>query len=327
MALLLTLTVLLVAASHLSVAALQGPFVLWGTSRLQSTRVGAIQRLDDETLREIYAEAETIVVFVRNASLGPMRSDMYPGFGELLLKHNWVYLPQRTLTLDPLDFNGNAEIISLVGSTGQQDVEIAALFNDAVNTYGSGKVLAILANDGELPGPEAAHTRRRRASPEAAASTTEEPSSGSTASPTDEPMEENFAYIAPGKAMMYTTAPPQLSVDGAVVELREHGLVKSDERKDELVRLIVTFKVTRNSEVNKLSLRFRFPISGGYWTLVSVELEELSRAAEAPRVTELLVVGEPPSAPLGFSYKCSASTLQFRSNSTVLTLENIQVSI
>lgn len=222
----------------------------------------------------------------------------------------------------------------MVGSAAQQDVEIAALFGDAVNTYGAGKVLGILANDGDtLPDGQLNNGQRRlrreaadaTAEDASAASTTEEAgSAGSTVSPLDEPMEENFVYIAAGKAMMYTTAPPRLSDGSSTVELREHGLVQADERKDDaLVRFIVTFKVTRDGEVQKLILRFRFPIADGYWRLTSVELEEATRA-ESPR-TELFVVGEPPSAPLGFSYKCSSS-IQFRHNSTVLSLENIQVS-
>lgn len=109
--------VVIVAALALvcsSCAALSGPFVLWGTDRLQHARVGALQQLSDEQLRSIYAEAETIVVFVRNASLGPMRSELYPSCAKLLLEHHWAYLPQRTLTLDPLDFNGNAEVRDII---------------------------------------------------------------------------------------------------------------------------------------------------------------------------------------------------------------------
>lgn len=93
-----------------SCAALSGPFVLWGTNRLQHIRAGALEQLSDKQLHSIYAEAETIVVFVRNASLGPMRAEFYPSCAKLLLEHHWAYLPQRTLTLDPLDFNGNAEV-------------------------------------------------------------------------------------------------------------------------------------------------------------------------------------------------------------------------
>lgn len=183
--------------------------------------------------------------------------------------------------------------------------------------------------------PADIHRRQRRAEPLPDGSTTEansgvEPTG--TPSPTDEPMEENFAYIAPGKAMMYTTAPPVLDDGSSTIALREHGLVTSDERKDELLRLIVSFKVTGmgggdgvpTDDVQKLVLRFRFPISGGYWTLTSVELEEMSRAGESPRKTELLVVGEAPTAPLGFSYKCS-SAIVFRHNSTTLRLDNVQV--
>lgn len=219
----------------------------------------------------------------------------------------------------------------MVGTPAQQDVEISALYNDAVNTYGVGKVLGILATDT----PKVLlYNRVRRAvevkednqvttssSVSQSTSTTEE--NLSPAEPTgDETMQENFVYIDVGKTMMYTTGPPLLSDGEITTELRSHGITTTDERKDELVRFIISFKVNRSAnEASKVILRFRFPISQGYWYLTSVELEENSKR------TELAVVGEPPSAPIGFSYKCG-SELEFRhvNSSTSLKLVNIQVS-
>lgn len=219
----------------------------------------------------------------------------------------------------------------MVGTPAQQDVEISALYNDAVNTYGVGKVLGILATDT----PKVLlYNRVRRAvevkednqvttssSVSQSTSTTEE--NLSPAEPTgDETMQENFVYIDVGKTMMYTTGPPFLSDGEITTELRSHGITTTDERKDELVRFIISFKVNRSAnEASKVILRFRFPISQGYWYLTSVELEENSKR------TELAVVGEPPSAPIGFSYKCG-SELEFRhvNSSTSLKLVNIQVS-
>lgn len=219
----------------------------------------------------------------------------------------------------------------MVGTPAQQDVEISALYNDAVNTYGIGKVLGILATDT----PKVLHYQRARRAVEvkeenpattsssvsSSATTTEESSSPQEPSG-DETMQENFVYIDAGKTMMFTTGPPVLSDGEVTTELRSHGITTTDERKDELVRFIISFKVNVAKEARKVILRFRFPISRGYWYLTSVELEENSKR------TELTVVGEPPSAPIGFSYKCG-SELEFRhaNSSTTLKLVNIQVSI
>jgi hypothetical protein len=73
--------------------------------------------------------------------------------------------------------------------------------------------------------------------------------------------------------------------------------------------LLISFQIT---------LRFRFPISAGHWYLTSVEVEKDTTKFD------LTVVGKSPSAPIGFSYKCSR-TLEFRHNSTVLILYGLQV--
>lgn len=121
---------------------------------------------------------------------------------------------------------------------------------------------------------------------------------------------------------MYTTSAPKLFENGSATELLIHGLVKTDER-DGLFRIIVSFfKVKRENEP-KLTLRFRFKISNGYWSLTSVEVED------SKKLEEFFLIGKSITAPLQFSYKC-AQTLVFRSNSTApsklnLTLHNVQV--
>lgn len=121
---------------------------------------------------------------------------------------------------------------------------------------------------------------------------------------------------------MYTTSAPKLYENGVATELLIHGLVKTDER-DGLFRIIVSFfKVNRAGEP-KLTLRFRFKIAHGYWSLTSVEVED------SKKLEEFYLIGTPITAPLHFSYKC-AQTLVFRSNSTTplklnLTLQNVQV--
>lgn len=82
----------------------------------------------------------------------------------------------------------------MVGPAEQQDVELAAIFKDAENTYGAGKVLGILASKSD----ETHDIRKREA-----AAVTEDSSSSSSSSTTpqtpvattEEEMEENFIYI------------------------------------------------------------------------------------------------------------------------------------
>lgn len=79
------------------------------------------------------------------------------------------------------------QVINLVGPTSQQDVEISALYKDAVLTYGEGKVLGILAtkSDGQ-------HTmKKREADEKIVATTTETPDANKEA---EEKPEENFVY-------------------------------------------------------------------------------------------------------------------------------------
>lgn len=154
------------------------------------------------------------------------------------------------------------KVINLVGPASQQDVEMSAIFKDAVNTYGSGKVLGILATKSDD------HDIRKREAIASTQAATEEPSTtttttttGTPVNPTEEPMEENFVYIDEGKTMMYTTSPPFLSDNDTVTELRYHGLVTTDERKDEFVRFIVSFKVNR-TEVTKVNWNGDHAVNG-----------------------------------------------------------------
>lgn len=121
------------------------------------------------------------------------------------------------------------------------------MYRDAVNTYGSGKVLGILATKMDD------HDIRKR---EAAAEETSTSSTTTTAiSPTDEPIEEDYIYNAKGKAILYTTIAPILADNESSVELKSHGYVTGDER-EQLRRLIIAFpKVNRSGEVGKVSFQ------------------------------------------------------------------------
>lgn len=95
-----------------------------------------------------------------------------------------------------------------MGPSSQQDVELSALYRDAVITYGEGKVLGILATK------TSDHEIRKRA---AAEETTQE--SQTVASNSDsESNQTDFIYY-PGdqsayKILLYTDSPPRL-YDGA----------------------------------------------------------------------------------------------------------------
>lgn len=287
-----------------------GPFVLWGPRYLKSVDVSALEGIDDKLLREFYSESKAVVMFLRNATTR-LSKENFPSFKEVLDHNPFVYLAQHWLPSDPVDYNLNVEIVNLVGPISQQDIEMTALFRDAESTYGRGNVLGILGSKLD------SHAIYRREADDIA-TLSSSPSPDSTNIPTtEEPMVENYVYQVKGKAMLYTTSPPVLrnGDTNTTIVLKSHGLVTNDER-DLVNRLIVSFKIQDNQ---KLTLRFRFPITpSGYWSLNSVEVEENGVT------TNLSVVGANPTAPLGFSYKCSSS-LVFQNGTTNLKLENIQV--
>lgn len=68
------------------------------------------------------------------------------------------------------------------------------------------------------------------------------------------------------------------------------------------------------------SFEYVFNISSGYWTLLAVDVLGALNGSMT-----LDVIGTRPSAPLGFSYKCSRPLI-FRNGPVLLELANIQVS-
>lgn len=283
-----------------------GPFVLWGRSELQTFDVPALESVDDKLLRNLYSGSTAVVMFLRNSS-NSLNVQNYPKFKDIIDESQWTYLSQHWLSSDPIDYNTNTEVYNLIGGASEQDVEIDEIYRNALKKHGAGNVLGILATKSDN------HDIYKREAAEEAST---------TVSPTDEPMNENFLYYEQGKAILYTTSAPKLFENGSATELLIHGLVKTDER-DGLFRIIVSFfKVKRENEP-KLTLRFRFKISNGYWSLTSVEVED------SKKLEEFFLIGKSITAPLQFSYKC-AQTLVFRSNSTApsklnLTLHNVQV--
>lgn len=225
----------------------QGPFLFWGLPKLSSSDSSAINGVDDEFLKDLFAEAGAIVIFQKN-STHKFNSLNYPSLEHILSEREWAYMPQNILLYDPLDFNQKAEIINLSGSASQEDVELSALFRDAELNFGEKKVLGILVNS-ETHG----FRRRREATP--APATTEMP-----VSPTEEPISEDYIYNAPGKALLYVTDAPIVRIyennitsdeEVTTIELKKHGSVFVDER-DQLIRFIILFFTSEGNKVKKL---------------------------------------------------------------------------
>lgn len=117
-------------------------------------------------------------------------------------------------------------------------MEIATLFKDAQQTYSPNKVLGILASITDTYG----HNIEKREAESVSSST--EPST--TTPNSNEPIEENFVYVAKGKGILYTTEAPILKIGSnesgefKEYQLKSHSLVTADER-EYLFKLIVNF--------------------------------------------------------------------------------------
>lgn len=109
------------------------------------------------------------------------------------------------------------QVINLVGPTSQQDVELSALYRDAVITYGEGKVLGILATK------TGDHEIRKRAATE---ETNKETQSTTTSSTPDAEQNNQTDFIyypsdpkSSNKILMYTDSPPTLFDGTKTIEL------------------------------------------------------------------------------------------------------------
>lgn len=208
-----------------------GPFLFWGHSKLVDVKLPALRAIDENVLSNLFQEAKSIMIFVRNGSLHLDRED-YPKLAAIMSKDQWAYLPQQNLPVEPFDFNSNLEIIDLTGDPSHQDVEMTALYNDAVTIYGKGGVLAILA----CKEAEGHYLYKREA---------EEPKT--TISPIAGETEKNFVYIADGKAILYTTSAPilYLNVSNNIerIELEEHEKLMTFDDRGEFGRFSIQFKV------------------------------------------------------------------------------------
>lgn len=187
-------------------------------------------------------------MFVRNGS-SHLKEENFPMLMDLLSKTSYTYLPQQHLGVDPIEFNLNAEVweflfsiikteierfaslleqvITLVGPPSQQDVEMSALYRDAVITYGDGKVLGILATK------TSDHELRKRAAPE---ETTQE-NQATTPTPGEPSKQTDFIYY-PGdqsanKILLYTDTPPRLFDGTNITVLNDTAVVVTTDQKGE----------------------------------------------------------------------------------------------
>lgn len=103
------LCITIIASIGNVVANYHGPFVLWGLNGMNGIKTSALDTLDDRQLRDFYAKATSIVVFLKNATTR-LDEENFPNFKEMINENEFIYLTQDALTSDPLDYNANAEV-------------------------------------------------------------------------------------------------------------------------------------------------------------------------------------------------------------------------
>lgn len=103
--------------------------------------------------------------------------------------------------------------------------------------------------------------------------------------------------------------------------LKEHNkeITFDDQSPKGYGRLNIIFKVGED----KLFMRFNFTLSRGSWSMKAVEIEHNNYKNILPIVGHMHDV---PSAPVGFSYRCSSRDLLFRNGVDVLKINDYQVS-
>ncbi|XP_026850787.1 uncharacterized protein LOC6594741 isoform X2 [Drosophila persimilis] len=295
-------------------ATISGPFLFWGHHKVSSLQAQALVEASsrEQPLTQLFREAKAVVVFVRNTT-SRLEGIKYPKFQNLVKSGTWTYLPERRLIAEPFGYNANIEVISLSGHGEEDDAEIVTAYNDALRIYGNGEVLGILASR-----EEEAHFLAKRETTE------EEPKKTAEGPPADvaEETEASFIYVAEGnKAVLSLNGPPELRLTNETLRLEEHikQITFDDQHAKGYGRLSITFMHSGE----KCTLRFKFSLARGTWILRNVEVEyrELKSV--------LLARGDDytlPSAPLGFSYRCSANDLSFNNPNKNETLQSLIVS-
>ncbi|XP_053947442.1 uncharacterized protein LOC129235620 [Anastrepha obliqua] len=306
------------AVTTCSATVLSGPYLFWGHQSVITLQPRALVEASEDDLTNLFQDAKAIVIFVRNTT-GRLDGEAYPKFQQLVKNNAWSYLPQRFLTAEPFNYNANIEVINLSGSAEEEDDALISGYNDAVAIYGSGEVLAILASredDTHYITKRDTKEREERTEEERGATTTSQ-------TPTAEEEDKTFIYEALGhKAVLYVTSAPIININGKLnnTKLVSHNkdVTFDDQKGKGYGRLNVIFSV----DTQKLFLRFNFTLSRGYWNMKAVEVEYNEYKSVLPVVGTLYTI---PSAPIGFSYRCSSRSLQFGNDNDSLTIIDYQV--
>ncbi|XP_017091865.2 uncharacterized protein VhaAC45RP isoform X2 [Drosophila bipectinata] len=294
-------------------ASISGPFIFWGNSKVASVQPQLLLDASSQELplTQLFKEATAIVVFVRNAT-GRLEGTKYPQFQNLVKSGPWSYLPQRSLAVEPFGHNVNIEVVNLSGRAEEDDAEILTAYNEALATFGQGEVLGILASR-----EEEAHflAKRDAAAGEEEANKKKEPEG-------PEETEDNFIYVAEGnKAVLSLNGPLELRLTNETLSLKEHTkqITFDDQHAKGYGRLSITFMHSGE----KCTLRFKFSLIRGSWTLRNVEVEYKDLKSV------LLARGDEyslPNAPVGFSYRCSAENVTFLNTARNETIQSLLLS-
>lgn len=294
-------------------ANISGPYLFWGHEKVINLQPRALVEATENDFSNLFRDVKSVVIFVRN-NTKRLDGEQYPKFQKLIKANAWTYLPQHSLAADPFNYNANIEVINLSGSPDESDSEIVAGYSDALSIYGEGEVLGILASREE----EAHFIAKREAKEEEI-----EGGTSTTVSPLPEEIEESFIYVAGGKkAILYVNAAPELnltSMNSSFV-LKEHnkGITFDDQSPKGYGRLNIIFKVGED----KLFMRFNFTLKRGTWSMKAVEIEYTGYKNVLPVVGRTYDL---PSAPLGFSYRCSSRDLWFTNGTDTLRIVDYQV--
>ncbi|KAH8278670.1 hypothetical protein KR018_006763 [Drosophila ironensis] len=311
---LIFVSILLCVALGSCTASISGPFIFWGTTGVKSVQPQALvdATAQELPLTQLFKEAKAIVVFVRNATTR-LEGTKYPQFQNLVKSGPWNYLPQRNLATEPFGHNANIEVINLSGRCEEDDSEILSAYNEALETYGQGGVIGILASREEEP-----HFLAKRE----AATGEEESKSKKESESAAEETEENFVYVAEGnKAVLSLNGPLELRLSNDTLILKEHTkqITFDDQHGKGYGRLSITFMHSGE----KCTLRFKFTLIRGSWTLRNVEVDYRDqKSVLVARGDEYTL----PNAPLGFSYRCSSENVTFLNPVRNETLQSLLLS-
>ncbi|EDV93217.1 uncharacterized protein LOC6564182 [Drosophila grimshawi] len=302
-------------------AAISGPYLFWGHEKLYDLQPQALVDASsrEPQLTQLFKDVKAIIIFVRNAT-SRLEGTKYPKFENLVKNSAWSYLPQRNLAAEPFTYNANIEVINLTGLSEEDDAELLTGYNDALTIYGQGQVLGILASR-----EEEVHYLAKREAKDEGKEQKADPGANTAQQNTTE-AEDTYVYIAEGnKAVLVLNDPPELQLGNETLLLKEQNTHTTfdDQRAKGYGRLSITFM----NNLEKCALRFKFSLARGTWHLRNVEVEyKESKTVLPARGNEYTL----PSAPIGFSYRCSSEKLIFANPSKndtqmILLLSDYQV--